>query len=108
MPMGTGGAQPQGGAPAPAPPSFTPPITPSITGSPGPNKTLQSNGAGVVDWYPTIQPTLVYRPGGPGGDGSYATWAALYTAFGLTAPGEVVVLIDDTYTTPAVVPTGAW
>jgi len=106
MPIGTGGAQPQGGAPAGPAPSFTPPISPSVPGNPPPDRTLQSDGAGVVDWYPTVPQALVYRPGGPGGDGSYSTWAALYTAFGLTTPGDVVVLIDDSYVSPAVVPTG--
>jgi hypothetical protein len=30
--------------------SFAPPITPALSGSPGADKYLQSNGAGVVSW----------------------------------------------------------
>lgn len=44
--------------------SFTPPITPPVTGSPGPNKTLQTDGGGVVGWYPTV--AAIPDPGGVG------------------------------------------
>jgi len=44
--------------------SFSPPITPSIPGNPGPDEYLQSDGAGVVNWAPKPATTVI-PPGGP-------------------------------------------
>lgn len=45
-------------------PSFIPAITPPISGSPGNNQYLQSNGSGVVSW--AVKPTIPAIPSGTG------------------------------------------
>lgn len=60
MPIGTGGISPQGGAS-----SFVPPISPPVSGAPGANKYLRSDGAGVVGWFPVPTPGIP-DPGGVG------------------------------------------
>lgn len=44
--------------------SFLPPITPALSGSPGNNQYLQSNGSGVVSW--AAKPTVPAIPSGTG------------------------------------------
>lgn len=44
--------------------SFLPPITPPLSGSPGNNQYLQSNGSGVVSW--AAKPTVPAIPSGTG------------------------------------------
>jgi hypothetical protein len=52
-------------------------------------------------------PTLVFKPGGTAGGIIYTTWANLMTARNGIA-GPVTIIIDDTITTPAVIPAGTW
>ena len=86
--------------------SFTPPITPPVTGSPGPNKTLQTDGCGVVGWYPTVAAStvLVFKPGGVAAPGVYTTWATLYAAF--TATVGLVTIVFDNTSGALVIPSG--
>ena len=65
MPIGTGGISPQGGGGGGGSASFAPPITPAVSGSPGANKYLRSDGAGVVGWVP-VPPPGITDPGGVG------------------------------------------
>ncbi len=44
-------------------PSFSPPITPTISGSPGADKYLQSDGGGVVSWAAKPTPGSLIQSG---------------------------------------------
>lgn len=51
---------------------------------------------------------LVYRPGGVTSGNVYATWAALYTAYTALDTGPLLIEIDSSLTSPAVIPAGAY
>ena len=67
--------------------------------------TSQSNGSVVIASRPAS--TLVYRPGGTTVDNIYSTWSDLMVAFGQIA-GQVDIEIDDSVTSPAVIPAGTY
>lgn len=76
--------------------SFSPPITPPVTGTPGPNEYLQSDGMGNVAWAAKPSPgtVLVFNPGGVASPGVYTSWASLMTAFNQTV-GLVTIVFDS-------------
>lgn len=117
-------------------PSFSPPITPTISGSPGADKYLQSDGGGVVSWAAKPTPGSLIPSGTgwvkqtspgtfasfasvPGGEVSYSpavpgNWAIAPTevASALDALAAVVMSVSATASARAAianfaVPTGA-
>lgn len=50
---------------------------------------------------------FVYQPGGTASANVYTSWAALYTALSVVA-GPKTIQIDDSFTSPAVIPAGAY
>lgn len=63
-------------------------------------------GAPVVPLVP-LGTKLIYRPGGLAGGGVFTSWALLMATFALTQ-GDVVIEIDDSIVSPALIPAGAW
>lgn len=55
----------------------------------------------------SVLPTLVFKPGGSTSGIVYNTWASLMIARN-TIPGPVTIIIDDTITSPAVIPAGTY
>jgi len=50
---------------------------------------------------------FVYRPGGVAGDNVYTDWPALYAVLA-TVQGPKIILIDDSITSPVVIPAGTY
>lgn len=51
---------------------------------------------------------FVYQPGGTAAGNVYTDWAAMMTAIGAAPPGKKTLRIDDSFTSPALIPAGAW
>jgi hypothetical protein len=52
-------------------------------------------------------PNLVFRPGGTADGHIYTSWSLLMDAFA-TTEGPIYIAIDDSVTSPAVIPNGTW
>ncbi len=52
-------------------------------------------------------PNLVFRPGGTASGHIYTSWSLLMAAFA-TTEGPIYIAIDDSVTSPAVIPNGTW
>jgi hypothetical protein len=85
----------------------------------GPGALVNVRGAAAVgstDLATIAQsPVLVFQPGGTASANVYTTWATLYAALNVYAPASAngtrptsTIQVDDSFTSPAVVPAGAY
>lgn len=76
------------------------------TGATGATGTTGATGATGVAGPPGTN-FVIYQPGGSAGGNIYTSWTSLITAR-TAISGPVVIIIDDSFTSPALVDTGNW
>lgn len=83
-------------------PSFLPPITPPVTGTPGADQYLQSDGAGAVSWAPKPTPGTTIPAGtgwvkqtAPGTFTSLASVPAVQTSFSPSVPASWPIVVTE-------------
>jgi hypothetical protein len=97
-----------------------------VNGAPGANEAtgllshaLPSLSTGCLQWSGSawtiascggasgVTSAYVYQPGGSAGANVYTSFSSLYTVISAVA-GPIIVLVDDSFTSPAVIPSGSY
>ena len=83
-------------------PSFAPPITPPVTGTPGADKYLQTDGAGTVSWAPKPTPGSTIPAGtgwvkqtAPGTFGSFPSVPAPQVSYSPSVPASWPIVVTE-------------